>query len=339
MKLRFNQLKAHLRGPLAPVYMVAGEEPLQIREATDSIRVHARDQGFTERQVMEVGPGFDWGQFATACDSLSLFAERRVIDLRMPSAKPGTAGAKALLDYAKQPPEDTLLLITTAKLDRSSANSGWFRAVERNGVVVQVWPLSMAETMSWISTRLRQGGFAPDQDAIRLLAARFEGNLLAASNEIEKLGLLHGAGSLDTQTMLSNVVDGARFNVFDLVDAALAGDTKRAVKVMNTLRAEAVAPPLVLWSLADQLRVLLTVSRSLQQGTTFDMATKNLLQKRRPLVKRALSRLSRKTLATLLRHCARIDRVIKGIEPGREWEELLQLTLKMCGQDLFQTVK
>lgn len=338
MRLRFNQLAAHLEGQLSPIYIVAGEEPLQIREATDSVRARARARGFTERQVMEVGPGFDWGEFQAVCDCLSLFAERRLIDLRIPSAKPGVVGGKVLVDYAKQPPGDTLLLITAAKLDRSTASSAWFRALDRNGVVLQVWPLSTTETMRWIAARLRHKGLMPDQDAVRFLATRFEGNLLAASQEIEKLSLIHGEGSLNAQTVLSTVADCARFSVFDLVDAALAGDTGRAVRILNALRSEAVAPPLVLWSLTDQLRVLLAISRSLQQGLTFDMATKNLWQKRRPLVKSALLRLSPKTLYPLLRHCARIDRVIKGIEPGREWEELLQLTLKMCSQDLFRTV-
>ena len=337
MRLSFNQLATHIEGQLAPVYLVAGEEPLQITEAADSIRVRARDLGFTEREVMEVGPGFDWGEFQAASNCLSLFAERRLIDLRIASVKPGPAGAKALSHYAKHPPEDTLLLITTGKLDRSSVNSAWFKALERVGVVIQVWPLSAAETTSWIAMRLRQRGLIPDQEAVRLLAARVEGNLLAAAQEIEKLSLIHNESTLDAQATLSTVADCARFNIFDLVEAALAGDTARAVRILNALRAEAVAPPLVLWSLTDQLRGLLTISWSLQQGLTFEKAATNVWQKRRPLVKRALSRLAPNSLYPLLRHCARIDRVIKGNEPGREWEELLQLTLKVCGEDLLKT--
>ena len=337
MRLRFNQLETHLKDRLAPIYLVAGDEPLQTREATDSIRARARARGFIERQVMEVGDGFDWGEFQAACDCLSLFAEQRLIDLRIPSAKPGVVGGKVLSDYAKQPPGDTLLLITTAKLDRSSASSAWFRALDTSGVVLQVWPLSTAEMQGWIAARLRHKGLLADRDAVRFLAARFEGNLLAASQEIEKLSLVHGEGSLDMQAVLSTVADCARFSIFDLVDAVLAGDTGRAVRILNALRAEAVAPPLVLWSLTDQLRVLVTISLLLQRGSKFDLATKNIWKMRRPLIKRALSRLSSRRLYSMLRQCARIDRVIKGIEAGREWEELLQLTLKMCGQDLFRT--
>ncbi len=327
MKIRLNQLSQHLQRGLAPVYLVSGDEPLQAMEAADAIRSHAREQGYSERQIMSVETGFDWSGLAAATDNLSLFAERKLIDLRMPTGKAGVAGGKALAEYAKQPAEDTLLLIQTGKLDRSAANSAWVKAADKAGVHLQVWPLSQTELIDWIATRLRQRGFKPEREAVQLLTNRVEGNLLAAAQEVEKLSLLYPQGALNVQQVLAAVADTSRYSVFDLADAALAGNTVRAVKILDGLRAEDVKPPLVLWSLADQLRQLAAMSHELARGMSMDAVLRPVWAKRQALMRKALSRQRPETWLRLLRRCAHADRVIKGQTQGKSWDELLQLAV------------
>ncbi|OOG25883.1 DNA polymerase III subunit delta [Thioalkalivibrio denitrificans] len=336
MRLKPDQLARYLEKELAPVYLFTGDEPLQLMEAGDAVRAAARAQGYTEREVFTVEKGFDWGQLAAASDSLSLFAERRVLEVRMPTGKPGTQGAKVLEDYAARPAEDTVLLVHTGKLDGSARNSKWVKALEQCGVMVQVWPLTLSETVGWIARRLRTRGLQPDEGAVRLLADRVEGNLLAAAQEVEKLVLLRGSGPLDEQGVLEAVSDAARYTVFDLADAALAGDMARAVHVLNGLRGEGVDAVLVLWALSREVRQLATVSEQMESGASAAQAMKGVWAKRQPLLRKALSRHPAAAWRQLLASCARIDRVVKGQAPGSAWDELLQLISGMAGHPLFR---
>jgi len=217
MKLRFNQLKASLDKHLAPVYLITGDEPLQVMLAADAVRGAARARGYDERLILDAETGFDWGALREAATSLSLFAQRRVLDLRMP-AKPGAAGASALTEYARRPSPDTVLLVQCGKLDRAALSSAWAKALERAGVMLQVWPLAAAETAQWIQARLTEKNLKVSEDALALLAERGQGNLLAANQEVEKLSLLYG-GTRDREALgvteiLADVADSARFNVF-----------------------------------------------------------------------------------------------------------------------------
>jgi DNA polymerase-3 subunit delta len=331
MRIRFQQLAAQLEMGLAPVYLIAGDEPLQILEAGDAIRALARAQGYEERRVLEVAPGFDWSELEGETATLSLFGARQLIDLRMPTARPGAAGGKALAAFAQHPPDDTVLLVTTAKPDRSASSSHWFKALDGAGVVVHVWPLSLAETQRWIEARMRARGLVPDREAVRLLAAQAEGNLPAAHQEIEKLALLQGGGRVDAATLLSVSADSARYTVFDLSDASVAGEAPRAVRILNVLREEGVAPALVLWTLAEQLRTLVDMSSEIGRGRSLEAVMRPVWQKRRPIVKQALARFPGPVWCRLLRRCAALDRLIKGVEDGSPWEELLQLIADICG--------
>lgn len=331
MRIRPQQLAAQLEKGLSPVYLVAGDEPAQVLEAGDAVRARARAQGYEERRVLEVGPGFDWSELEGATATLSLFGTCQLIDLRMPTARPGTAGAKALAAFAARPPQDTVLLVTTAKLDRSASNSRWFKALEGAGVVVQVWPLTLAETQRWIETRMRARGLVPDREAVRLLAAQAEGNLPAALQEIEKLALLQGEGRVDAATLLSASADSARYTIFDLSDASLAGDAPRAGRILRVLREEGVAPALVLWTLAEQLRALVDMSSEIARGSSMEQVTRSVWQKRRAAVSQALARFPTPVWCQLLRRCATLDRLIKGFGDGSPWDELLQLAVDICG--------
>jgi len=339
MRLRFNQLKASLDKTLAPVYLITGDEPLQVMLAADAVRAAARARDYQERLILDAEAGFDWGALREAAASLSLFAERRLLDLRMPG-KPGAAGAPALTEYARQPPPDTVLLVQCGRLDKAVANSAWVKALERAGVMLQVWPLAARDTRQWIYTRLNEKGLKVSPDALSLLAERGQGNLLAANQEIEKLSLLHGdtraREPLSVSEILVDVPDSARFNVFELAETALAGHGAQAARILQRLIAEDVKPALVLWSLADQVRALAAISGQISQGASLDQATAGINPPRRvPMLKMAFRRQTSAAWAALLRRCARVDRMIKGQERGNPWDELLVLTMSLSGQPLF----
>ncbi|MBV2092883.1 MAG: DNA polymerase III subunit delta, partial [Candidatus Thiodiazotropha sp. (ex Ctena orbiculata)] len=213
MRLRNDQLNAQLKRDLAPLYLLSGDEPLQMMEAADLIRQAARQQGFSEREVLDQVSGFDWFALNQAAESLSLFGDRRLLELRLNSAKLGNEGGKALIEYCQRPAEDTLLLITLPKLEKSQMKSKWLQAVDQLGVVIQVWPVEGNRLMPWIEQRLRQAGLIPEAGVVQMLMDRVEGNLLAANQEIEKLLLLQGEGVVTQDQLMQAVADSARFDV------------------------------------------------------------------------------------------------------------------------------
>ncbi len=333
MRLRSDQLAAHLAKPLLPIYLVSGDEPLQLNEATDALRAAARAQGFTEREVLQVETGFDWGALAAAGSNLSLFAERKLIELRLPSGKPGDAGAKALTAYAAAPAPDNLLLISCGKLEKQQQNSKWFKALEAAGAVVQVWPVEPRALPGWIRQRLQARGMQPTPEAAQLLAERVEGNMLAAAQEVEKLVLLCGAGPLDGETVRAAVADSARYDVFELADAALGGDAARCARIVEGLRGEGEEPVLILWALVREVRALALIAAEQARGVPLDtlLQQQRVWDKRKPLYQAALKRHNLRRWRALLRRAARLDRICKGAEPGNPWDELLQFSLLMAG--------
>jgi DNA polymerase-3 subunit delta len=335
MQLKPEQLEKHLQKSLAPVYFISGDEPLRVLEAADAVRARARQEGFAERDVLTVQPGFDWNSLSSAAGNLSLFSERRVVDVRLPTGRPGDAGAKALRAWAEQPPEDTVLLVTAGKLDAAARKSKWVQALAKAGVVVFVWPLDASQLPAWIRARMRQHGLQPAEAAVALLAERTEGNLLACMQEIEKLYLLQGAGPVDAGDITGTVADSARFDVYTLADSALGGEGARSVRILNGLHAEGIAPPVVLWALARDIRQLVSMADRIAGGETVSgvLAGFRVWANRRPHFTRALERLTSSDCHALLRQCAAVDRVIKGQAAGNQWDEMLQLTLQLAGVD------
>jgi len=333
MRLRAEQLPSHVEKPLLPIYLVSGDEPLQLNEATDALRAAARAQGYSEREVLQVETGFDWSALAAAGSNLSLFAERRLIELRMPSGKPGDAGSKALSAYAAAATLDNLLLISCGKLDKQQQKSKWFTALEGAGAVIQIWPVEPPALPGWIGQRLRSRGLQPTVEAAQLLAERVEGNLLAAAQEVEKLALLCGAGPLDAEQVRSAVADSARYDVFELADTALAGDGARCARVLEGLRGEGDEPVLILWALVREVRALAQIAAGQAGGTPLDtlLQQHKVWDKRKPLYLAALKRHNLRRWRALLRRAARLDRICKGAEPGNPWDELLQFSLLMAG--------
>jgi len=333
MRLNASDLEAHLKRQLLPLYLLTGDEPLQLGEAADRLRRHARDQGYASREVFEVDNRFDWGDFLTAANSLSLFAERRVLDLRIPAGTPGQEGSKALVAYAERPAEDTLLLITLPKLDKPQQGSKWLKALETVGAMVQVWPVEPAQLPAWIDRRMRAKGLQPTREAVLLLADRVEGNLLAAAQEIDKLVLLHSGDPLDATALEQAVADSARYDVFKLVDAALEGKTARVLRILGGLKGEGAAEPIVLWALVREIRTLAAIAGDLERGVPLQRALNRpgLWEKRKPLLGQGARRLSLRRWQRLLQLCARADRAIKGRENADPWLLFQDIATQMAG--------
>ncbi len=336
MKLRIEQLHDHLEQSLAPVYLLSGDEILQRDEAADAIRRKAREQGFEEREILHLESGFDWSRLYQASHSLSLFAQRRLLELRCNGFKFDQAGRQALQDYLASPPPDCVLLLIGGKLDKGVSASAWYKALDRAGVVIQVWPVDYAALPGWIERRARRQGLRLSRGAARILAERVEGNLLAASQEIDKLVLLCPQGQADEQTVLRVVADSAQYDVYALVDAALAGDGARFVRMLEGLRQAGGATSLVLWALSNEIRSLAQMSWQLGRGMPRDKlyAQFRVWPKRKAAVGAALARLKPAQCWRLLRRAARVDRVIKGQQAGNAWDELLTLGLALAGHHL-----
>jgi len=332
-RLRPEQLSAALARQLAPIYLVSGDEPLLLQEACDAIRAAARTQGFSERQLYHAEASFDWGQLLAEANSLSLFADKKLIEVRIPSGKPGDKGGKALLEYAENPASDNLLLIVLPKLDGSAQKSKWFKALEDAGSFIQIWPITPAQLPRWIGQRLQQAGLKADPSALELLASRVEGNLLAAVQEIEKLKLLAPNQQVSYELMASVVADSARYDVFGLVDKALHGDARSAVKTLQGLRSEGTEPLNLLWALTRDIRALVQISQAQSQGKPFDAAARQvgIWDKRQALIQDALRRLKPNQLHQLLRKANGIDKAIKGMRTAEPWDELLDLVLNLAG--------
>lgn len=333
MKLYPEKLSAHLRqGPLAPVYLVAGDEPLQVGEAADAVRVAARREGFDSREVFFAERGFDWMSLRAASESLSLFAEKRLIELRLPTGKPGDVGAKTLLEYAERPAEDTVLLVISGRVDKKNK---WVGALEKVGVLVEYWPMDAAQLPRWIEDRLASRGLAADREAAQLLADRVEGNLLAAAQEIDKLALLVEGGKADAEAVRNAVADSARFDIFQLTDMALAGDAAKALRMLEALRAEGIEPVLIIWALAKEIRNLAEMAFKVAGGQSASRVSANVWpKKRQPVVARALERLPVKVWERLLLEAALIDRQVKGARRGDPRQGLERLVAAMAGRPL-----
>lgn len=336
MRLRPDQLAAHLRKALARLYLVFGEEPLQALEAADAIRAAARERGH-ERDCLTVETGFDWNSLRQQACSPSLFAPLRLLELRMGNAKPGDAGAQALSAYAARPPEDIALLITAGKLDWNTQKSRWFAALDEAGVVVAAAPVEPQQLPGWIERRLRSRGLDPVPEAVTLLAERVEGNLLAAAQEIEKLALLADDRELTAQAVLAAVGDSARYSIYDFVDAALLGQPERVARILDGLRDEGIEPVLVNWALHQESRrlAMLAFARSRGQSLEAALAEQKVWEKRKPLLRQASQRLALTGCRRLLRACARTDRTIKGAETGSPWNALLANGLRLAGLELL----
>lgn len=333
MQLRANQLQDHLSGQLAPIYLVHGDDPLLTMEACQAVREAARAQGFTERELYTADKSFDWSALAGTSRSMSLFAEKRLLELRLPTGKPGAVGSEALVQLVSGLGEDSVLLVWSARLDKKAQAAKWVKALDQAGVTVAIYPLSPHELPNWIGQRMRSRGLKPRSGVTDLLAYRYEGNLLALSQEVEKLSLLFGDGEVSVADIEGGLGDSARFDVFRLVDICLQGDGPASVRILQVLRAEGIAPVLVLWALVREIRTLTGMAIELAHGKSESQLFREfrVWSTRQSLVRTALNRHPRGRWLALLQGAHRADKVIKGREAGDPWQALQALGLALSG--------
>ena len=332
MQLKGEQLAAHLERELKAVYVVYGDEPLLVIEAADAIRAAARRGGFDEREVLTAISGFNWVELHHAAGNMSLFGGRTLIDLRIPTGKPGRDGSAAIQDYCARPSPDSLLLVTLPGLDWTEEKAAWLKALAEAGVAVKLIPPNLTELPTWIAGRMRRQQQSTEPDGLRFIAERVEGNLLAAHQEILKLGLLYPVGEISLPQVREAVLNVARYDLDGLREALLSGDVARLTRTLDGLQQEGEAPPLVLWAMTEEVRALAQVKNGQREGQSMDVLLKEarVWGVRQSLFKRAVQRINAAQANASLAHAARIDRMIKGASgAGDVWNEFLRLGLEL----------
>jgi len=333
MEVRADQFQRQLDNqPLARCYLLAGDEPLQVLEAADALRAAARSQGFDEREVLHAEPGFDWGQLASAGASLSLFSDKRILELHLTDKGPGKPGSAAIVEYAKAAPDTTLLIIIATPLASSARKAAWVKAIAKAGVVLYAWPLPGARMGQWIEKRAAAQGLRMDNDAVALLAEHTEGNLLAAAQEIDRLALLHADTLIGAAEIAAAASDHARFDIFDLPAKALAGDAAGALHSLSRLRAEGVDAVPITWALVREIRLLYQAALAARANRLDAMLAKVFMPpQRKRQIAQAAAQADPDRLARLLRDASHLDQANKGAGAGRPWDELVRLTLGLAG--------
>jgi len=336
MQLRIDALDAHLKKALAPLYVITSDEHLLLLEAADKIRAHARAQGCSEREVLTVERSFKWGALIAANQSQSLFGDKKIIELRIPTGKPGKEGGQALQNYAAHLSAENVTLITLPKLDWATQKAAWVAALQKAGVFIEIALIERAQLPAWLQARLAAQGQSADKSCLDFMIERVEGNLLAAHQEVQKLGLLYPPGKLNLEQVHDAVLNVARYDVFKLNEAMLEGDAARLVRMLDGLQGEGEALPLVLWAMAEEIRTLLTLKAGIAQGRALAGLCKEyrIWGPRERLMQPALARLTQAALEAALQEAAQIDRMIKGLRAttfaGDLWDALLQLGLTIA---------
>jgi DNA polymerase-3 subunit delta len=330
VRISTEQLPQQLKRGLAPLYIVYGDESLLALEAADRIRASARADGHNEREVLTAEQHFDWSQLRMSSQSQSLFAARRILELRIPNGKPGNDGSQALQDYAAHLPPDTITLILLPEIDWRGQKGAWFGALDAAGLMIEAAQVKRDKLPAWLAGRLNTQEQSADADTLEFIADKVEGNLLAAYQEVQKLALLFPPGALSFDQIKEAVLDVARFDVFDLGDITLSGDAQHLVRVLDGLQGEGAAAPLVLWSITEEIRGVGRVLAGLAAGRPVQQAMRDahIWGPRQNLIQRHINRFTQSQIEAALVHAARIDRMIKGLARGDVWDELLQLGLR-----------
>lgn len=338
-----NGLAEHLEraGPgLAPLYTVSGDEPLLVTEAVDALRGAARAAGYTDRTSLVLDARSDWSAVAAATQSVSLFGDRRILELKIPTGKPGKTGGETLARLAEQaraqPDPDTLVVVALPRLDKATRDSKWVQALAQGGIMADIASIERGRLPAWIGARLARQNQRTDAATLQWMADKVEGNLLAAHQEIQKLGLLYPEGQLAAEDVERAVLNVARYDVFGLRDAMLAGDSARTLRMLDGLRAEGEALPLVLWAVGEEIRLLARLAEARQQGQDMPglMRRLRVFGAHERLAMQALGRVPARAWPAAVQHAHEVDRLIKGLSvPGRladAWEEMARLALRVA---------
>jgi DNA polymerase III subunit delta len=327
LKLPFRQLHGHLAKGLAKVYLVAGDEPLLVDEALEQIRAAAVRQGFDTRELHAAERTFRWDDLEAGADNLSLFASRKIVEVRLATAKPGDAGSRTISAMCERADPDTLLIVAVS--DKLDSRSAWVKSIDEHGVVVEIWPIDRAELPGWIQQRATTARLRLTVAAAQSLAERVEGNLLAADQEIKRLALTAAGREVDEAEVLEFVANNSRFDIFGLADAVLAGEAGRVFKILSGLRAEGVHPVQISWVLNRDISLLARLEYAVRHGDNLDGALlkSGVWRRRQPLVKQALRKFQAPRLRALLKEAARVDAALKGVFPAEPWTTLTDLLL------------
>ena len=324
MQIRFSQLKDKLTKPLISPILVSGDEPYQHMYACDMYRARAKELGFSERKVLTVEKSFDWSELEQEKNNMSLFGERTLIDLRIPNGKPGAAGSKAIINFLDGIHADVMLLIQAPRLDRNTINSAWVKALDKVGMVLRIWPLNEMETRRWIQEKLRAKKLIASNDIVDFITQQVEGNLLAAMQEIEKISLISQSNNLDSNAIHAILSNSSHYSLNELMDVVIKGDVAKIIRIIDSLKKEDVAPPLLLWGLTEQIRKLIEAKPN---QAVISTDPKNALQKISFLHQENTDTNCKLKMSELLKKCAHVDRVIKGRSYGDSWHELLKLSI------------
>jgi DNA polymerase-3 subunit delta len=332
VKVPFRQLESHLNRSLAKVYLVAGDEPLLVDEALEHVRAAAMRVGFTSRELHTADRSFRWLDLLAGADNLSLFATRKIVEIRLATPKPGDAGSSTIAELCEREDPDTLVIVAVGeKLDAAAARSSWVKAIEQHGAVVEIWPIERHELPRWIQQRAASQRLKLTNAAAQSLAERVEGNLLAADQEIKRLALTAAGREVDEAEVLEFVANNSRFDVFALADAVLAGETGRAFKILTGLRAEGVHPVQISWVLNRDISLLARLEYAVRHGDNLDGALmrSGVWRRRQPLVRQALAKFKAARLKALLAEAARVDAALKGVFPAEPWTTLTDLLIAL----------
>ncbi|BAP57346.1 DNA polymerase III subunit delta [Thioploca ingrica] len=340
MKLKSAQLGQHLqRYGLAPIYLLTGDEPLQLNECADTLRTFARQQGFSERIVLTVEVGFDWNNLIQYANNLSLFASKRLLEVHLNNKLPGNEGSQVLITYVNHLSPQNLLLIIAQKLDTNQQKTKWFTTVDNQGIIIPITTLEGSLLATWITQRLSQSSLQATVEAINIIAERCQGHLLAAAQEIEKLSLLYGASTIDTAQVLEVVADSARFELFAWIDTVLKGEVQQSIRQLAGLRGEGVEPVLITWILNREIRQLCQITYALRQDHLPQQQvfkTYQVWQSRQETVLKAISRYPQSRIwQQFLTKIVKIEQIVKGSAVGNPWDELQRLSLQIAGKNLF----
>lgn len=336
MKVYPEKLAARLKQGTDPLYIVSGDEPLLVQESCDLIRHALRRSGYSERQLFHVGAKFDWQEVLFNANSMSLFSEQKLLEIRHPGKLDKTA-IDALKTYVADIPADTAMLLVLPKLDKKTETTAWFKALDKVGVHVAIWPVAVEQLPKWIAARFVAAGLKPSNDAVTAMVDRIEGNLLAAMQEIERLKLIIEGDTIDAEQVLEGVADSARYSVFALIDAAVSQDPVRTLKVIQGNRDEGAEMGYIVAMLGRELRTLINISRSVEQGQRVDtvMQSHYVFANRRALVAKCIAARPRRVLESVQRQVSQLDKLNKGIGVGNSWDLLTRLMLELAGKPVL----
>ncbi len=336
MKVKAEQLSQHLANKSVNAYLVTGDEPLIVEESCDLIRQHLKARNFEEREVLHVEAGFKWEYLLECANALSLFAENRLIEIRLGNQKINKAAAKILQEYLTFAPPENVLLIIADKLDAAAKKSAWHKSIEQQGTVVEIWPVESQQLPGWIKQRASAKGLQLDSDAINLLCERIEGNLLAAKQEIDKLQLLQSDTPLSGEDIINAVSDSSRYDVFALIDAVVFGQAERCLKILDVIKQEGVEATIILWAISREIRLIHSIKTGLNQGQSYEtLCNKNRVWgKKKQHLNKAANRLDFKRLESCLRQCNQVDQIIKGLMVADHWLIMTDIVLTLSGKPL-----